>query len=205
MKQRHKQFPCRPGKANKGIAPIAIIIVVVALLGVGAGGFILVSKNKTPEATPSPSPQPSFQKETVFPPGATNQKTIQSEQATLALVKVSSSGVCLKHNGGKSINSYLSIEINGQSASIISFGRFPSITDLTFDSGEAFVYAIQSPAIFKAGDKIRAIDDEGTVYPYVSDGRPDYWVVKDVISEEGWAQGAPGTAPFRWADFVSCP
>ena len=85
MKQRHKQFPCRPGKANKGIAPIAIIIVVVALLGVGAGGFILVSKNKTPEATPSPSPQPSFQKETVFPPGATNQKTIQSEQATLAL------------------------------------------------------------------------------------------------------------------------
>lgn len=139
------------------------------------------------------------QQEAEQPLKTTNPEIMRSEKTTLSLVKASDSGICLKHDGGGSISSYIYIKINDQDVSIISFGRFPSITDLIFDPGEAFVYALQSPATIKVGDRIQVIDEKGNSYPDLSDNGLSYWVVKNIVSEK--EEGAQGS----WGGLASCP
>lgn len=135
------------------------------------------------------------QQEAEQPLKTTNPEIVRSEKTTLSLVKASDSGICLKHDGGMLINSILTIRINGQDVGVGSFGRFPSITDFTFDSGEAFVYAIATGYDrLKVGDKIQVMDDNGNVYPRLSDEGIDYWIVKNLASEER-----------NWGGLASCP
>ena len=204
--------------SQKGFAPIIIIIIAVAMLGIGAGSYVLVSKRKVaspaPLATVEPQPvnAPTVAEELPPPPRETkeqSQEITQPQQhpkAKLSLVKVSKSGICLKNEGSASIPAHVGIQIDGQSAYITSFARFPSITDTTFDPGEAFVYGIdpQNPT-FKVGSRVQVVDETGYIYPYLSNGEPDYWIIKNIVVEEGWATGAPGTAPFRLGGFASCP
>lgn len=156
-------------------------------------------------AQTAPQPRPSETPKAINPEAIQREESTFAEQANLSLVKASNSGICLKHDGGKSINSYLSITINGGSWSLNSFGRFPNITDLTFDAGEAFVYAIRDITI-KVGDKIQVTDDKGSTYPRLSDNGLGYWIVKNLVSEEipKDKQGQFGGL-ISWGGFASCP
>ena len=188
-------------KQNPNLLLIFLLVAIVF-----ASGCISQKSETKPSAVAPPEINPPSNAEQVTPPTAPEQAQPTGQKplkATISLVKASSSGLCLKHEGGDSFDvTRLGIKVDDQTVGIISYNPFPASADYVFSLGEYFVYAIQSPASIHVGSKVLIGDTESAdpqaITRLKSNGESDYWTIEKLEEYDKSANVLVG-------GFASCP